>query len=124
MLPVANRGCPPAKPQASFTGDGGPNCTAAKLPNWLRSLVDDEKYVGVMNLPAIGWCGLQSFVYTWGLVVGMTPGGYERRYCYENFSDALEGLRTWSGANHPAGPWIKCKGAGIDLLNPALTDAP
>ena len=35
--------------------------------------------------------------------------------------DALRALLDWDGLGHPAGPWIKCKGAGIDLLNPALT---
>ena len=34
---------------------------------------------------------------------------------------ALRALRDWAGQGHPSGPWIKCKGAGVDLLNPALT---
>ena len=29
-------------------------------------------------------------------------------------------LALWDGQGHPSGPWIKCKGAGVDLLNPSL----
>lgn len=66
-------------------------------------------------------CGLNRFNFTIGLVVGLSFEGYERRYCYEHLQDARSALAKWDGVHHPAGPWIKCKGAGIDLLNPALT---
>ncbi|WP_406625380.1 hypothetical protein [Acidovorax sp. SDU_ACID1] len=65
-------------------------------------------------------CGLRRFNFTTGLVVGLTFEGYERRYCYEYQKDARSALAAWDGLEHPGGPWIKCKGAGIDLLNPAL----
>lgn len=62
--------------------------------------------------------GLQSFVFTTGLVVGLDATGYERRYCYERAEDTAQALSEWDGHGHPGGPWIKCKGTGIDLLNP------
>lgn len=65
-------------------------------------------------------CGLRGFNFTMGLVVGLSFEGYERRYCYEHETDAASALSTWDGVDHPSGPWIKCKGAGIDLLNPAF----
>lgn len=65
-------------------------------------------------------CGIQKYIFTWGLVVGLNMASYERRYCYEHEQDALEALSAWNGEGHPSGPWIKCKGDGIDLLNPAL----
>ncbi|QHE89204.1 hypothetical protein [Hydrogenophaga sp. BPS33] len=65
-------------------------------------------------------CGLRRFNFTVGLVVGLSFEGYERRYCYEHARDALAALLAWDGREHPGGPWIKCKGAGVDLLNPAL----
>lgn len=65
-------------------------------------------------------CALHMFVYTTGLVVGLDACGYGRRYCYEHADDARAALQAWDGLNHPSGPWIKCKGAGIDLLNPNL----
>lgn len=67
-----------------------------------------------------GWCGVLPFAYTWAVVVNLSPDHYERRYCYEHQEDAIEGLASWPGEGHPSGPWIKCKGAGIDLLNPEI----
>ncbi len=66
-------------------------------------------------------CALHRFNFTMGLVVGLSFEGYERRYCYEHLEEARLALADWDGVDHPAGPWIKCKGAGIDLLNPTLT---
>ena len=65
-------------------------------------------------------CGIRRFNYTTAIVVGLDDVGYERRYCYEHKDDAQAAVRAWDGAEHPSGPWIKCKGAGIDLLNPAF----
>ena len=65
-------------------------------------------------------CAVKQFNYTTALVVGLDDVGYERRYCYEHRADALSALLAWDGREHPPGPWIKCKGGGIDLLNPAF----
>ena len=65
-------------------------------------------------------CGLKPFVYTHAIVVGLRAAGYERRYCYEDEDEARAALKGWDGLEHPPGAWIKCKGIGIDLLNPAL----
>ncbi|MDQ7958953.1 MAG: hypothetical protein RET84_23760 [Pseudomonadota bacterium] len=67
-------------------------------------------------------CALKDFVFTTGLMVGLDPIGYRLRYCYEHAREAREALAAWDGEGHPGGPWIKCKGAGIELLNPALRD--
>lgn len=64
-------------------------------------------------------CAIKQFNYTSALVVGLDDVGYQRRYCYEHRADAQAALFAWDGLEHPPGPWIKCKGAGIDLLNPA-----
>lgn len=66
-------------------------------------------------------CSLRRYNFTTALVVGLTFECYDRRYCYEHAVDAQRALLAWDGAGHPSGPWIKCKGAGVDLLNPALT---
>lgn len=78
---------------------------------------------GYRELRLIGdvLCGLHRYNFTTGLAVGLTFECYERRYCFEHSEDALRALRDWDGQGHPSGPWIKCKGAGVDLLNPALT---
>lgn len=66
-------------------------------------------------------CGLLPFVFTTGLMVDLREFGYELRYCYEREDEALAALDGWDGEGHPDGPWIKCKGRGVDLLNPALS---
>lgn len=78
-------------------------------------------YVGVRQI-AGKWCGLHPFLFTFGLVVGLSDEGYERRYCYERLSEAADALQTWDGTGHPNGPWIKCKGAGIDLMGPGAIE--
>lgn len=63
-------------------------------------------------------CAVKKFNFTTALVVGLDGLSYQRRYCYEHRADAQTALQAWDGRGHPSGPWIKCKGAGIDLLNP------
>jgi hypothetical protein len=85
----------------------------------LHDLLVSQGYTDLRSVGA-SLCGLSRFVYTTGLVAGLTAEGYERRYCYEHETDARAALLTLDGCGHPSGPWIKCKGAGIDLLNPGL----
>ncbi len=68
-------------------------------------------------------CGLMKSMFTWALCVGIDAEGYERRYCYEHEADAHAALEAWDGTGHPGGPWIKVKGAGIDMLNPEMEKA-
>ena len=83
-------------------------------------LVANLKAGGYDGLRTIGEviCGLRRFNYTTAIVVRLDESGYERRYCFEHMEDARAALAEWDGKGHPGGPWIKCKGAGIDLLNP------
>lgn len=67
-------------------------------------------------------CAIQQFAFTWAVVVGIRGMGYQRRYCFEHEQDARDALLQWDGQDHPSGPWIKCKGIGVDLLNPAFGD--
>jgi hypothetical protein len=71
-------------------------------------------------------CGLMPFLYTVGLVVGITRRGYERRYCYETTTQAHAALLAWDGKGHPPGPWIKLKGTyegvAVDQLGPGAID--
>lgn len=66
-------------------------------------------------------CGVKRFNFTTALVVGINEVTYERRYCYEHREHARAALLVWDGAEHPSGPWVKCKGAGIDLFNPEFS---
>lgn len=66
-------------------------------------------------------CAVKDFVFTTALLVGIDPFGYTLRYCYEHAAEAEAALAGWDGTGHPGGPWIKCKGAGVELLNPLLS---
>jgi hypothetical protein len=66
-------------------------------------------------------CALKRFNYTTAVVVDIGVAGYQRRYCFEPQEIARAALWAWDGHRHPSGPWIKCKGFGIDLLNPLLS---
>jgi hypothetical protein len=79
-----------------------------------------QGYEAMRVCGASGLCAIKQFNFTWGVVVGMDPLSHDRRYCYERRDEAVEALAAWDGTDHLAGPWIKCKGSTIDLLNPAL----
>jgi hypothetical protein len=48
-------------------------------------------------------------MFTTGIFVGIDEWGWQRRYCYENFDDAVAALAAWDGSGDPPGPWIKEK---------------
>ncbi len=75
---------------------------------------------GYVDIRMVGTqlCALKRFNFTTAVFVGLDEVGYQRRYCYEHTADARSALQAWDGSDHPPGPWIKCKGAGIDLLDP------
>jgi hypothetical protein len=90
------------------------------IPPAIALVISENGYLAVREVDGEGWCGLLQFAFTWAIVVGITPECYGRRYCYEHESDASRALASWSGHDHPLGPWIKCKGVGVDILNPEL----
>ena len=63
-------------------------------------------------------CQLKRYLFTHALEVGIVGSSYERRYCFEHELDAASALESWTGEGHPPGPWIKCKSANSELLNP------
>ena len=83
-----------------------------------KQLIDYLHGQGYTNIVKINdkWCGIHRFAFTWGLIVGLSSFGYERRYCYDKEGEALESLLTWDGLEHPSGNWIKCKGTYKDFI--------
>jgi hypothetical protein len=63
------------------------------------------------------WCGVQKYMFTYGLTIGIDEFGYFCRYCYESPGEAILALLTWDGEGDPPGNWIKKKGHG-EYLNP------
>lgn len=77
-------------------------------------------YEHVLKQSTGEWAAVMPQIYTTGLFVGLTDYGYERRYCYENYSDAFAALIQWDGKGDPPGPWLKEKPS--DRLGPGLTE--
>lgn len=75
-------------------------------------------YIGLRQTNEGIWVGVQSMFFTYGLFVGLTTQGYERRYCYATLLAALSACRRYETGD-PKGPWTKVKGDGLaDRLGP------
>ena len=93
----------------------------ADLTDFTQAYLEDVQAQGFTNIRICGTeglCGIRRYNFAWGLVVNIQPLGHGRRYCYESQGEAQAALVQWDGDGHPSGPWIKCKGANIDFLNP------
>lgn len=77
----------------------------------LLQVFKENDYFDVRFIEGVGYCALQRFIFTVGLVVNIDPVGYEGRYCFKHLADARESLLAWDGLDDPKGEWIKYKGA-------------
>lgn len=50
------------------------------------------------------------YLYTFGVVIGLTTTGYRCRWCYATAEQAIAAIDKWDGGGDPPGPWIKQKG--------------
>jgi hypothetical protein len=90
----------------------------------------DDDFIQAMESPDIGYklvrrlpngkfVGLSPQMFTIGLLVGLDETGYEYRYCYDNWGEAIMAIETWDGTDDPPGNWIVRKGlGGGDYVNP------
>lgn len=87
-----------------------------------------EGYHNVTYIPNLGYCGLYNFLYTVGLVVNLTEGGYDYRYCYpkDKLANCFETFVKWTLDPPPYGTdpddklWVKRKGDTGEYSNPNL----
>lgn len=101
------------------------NNPEAGMTDELRSELESQGYRELREVPGRGVCGVMPMMFTVGLFHGLSEAGYDARYCYPPASAAemLVALHSWDGKGHPAGPWIKHKGDGVDEHNPnAITE--
>lgn len=84
----------------------------------LIELLKNEGYTDFKYIENVGLCAINRFMFTHGLLVDLSTIGYDRRYCFHSYEEALNSLNNWDGKDHPSGNWIKAKGLGIDLINP------
>lgn len=73
---------------------------------------EDLGYEFPRQLPNGQWIGVFRFIFTYGLVVGLDRLGYQKRYCYHVYNDALVAVANWDGEGDPPGNWIVEKPSG------------
>ena len=94
--------------------------TGAGITEDVLRTIRENGYEMPKEVPGNGVCVIAQFAYTWAVMTDLSAMDYGRRYCFEHKDDAVASLLSWEGTGHTPGPWIKCKGDGIDLLNPNL----
>jgi len=57
-------------------------------------------------IPGQSLCGLQQQIYTFDLLIGIEPNGYNGRYTFEHLYQAIDAILTWSGDGRPGNDWI------------------
>lgn len=83
----------------------------------IKSILESEGYFNLKIIEGRGVVGLFRFIFTVGLVYGISEYDYKGRYCYPNLHDATASLEKWDGKEDPSGNWIKHKGR-IEYSNP------
>ena len=77
-----------------------------------------EDYEEIREISERGICGLYNFMFTTGLVIGITKTSYTGRYCFPSKTEAIKAIRSWDGTGDPIGDWIKYKGYPDERSNP------
>lgn len=68
-------------------------------------------YLAPKNMPDGSQAALMPLIYTVALVHGITPHGYEDRWCYGSMEKALSALAQWDGNEEPQG-WHRHPSSG------------
>jgi hypothetical protein len=80
-------------------------------------LVRSEGYYNFVKIPNKGICALREFMFTTGIIVGISEHLYYGRYCYSSQTEAKKELNSWNGEGDPSGNWLKYKGEGGEREN-------
>jgi hypothetical protein len=83
----------------------------------LIQYLQTEGYYEFRKVPNHGICSLRDFLFTTGIIIGLTNDSYFGRYCYSNKQEASEQLKNWDGIGDPKGNWLKYKGIGGEREN-------
>lgn len=61
----------------------------------------DQHYFDIRFFGHHGYCGLQRFMFTVGVCLGLTFSGYECRFCFNTLNDAQHFYKHWDGTTVP-----------------------
>lgn len=66
-----------------------------------------SQYNHLWTLPDGRICGVHRLMYHWTVHVGLDYAGYEDRWCFHEFNDAVIALLLWDGTGDMPGNWHK-----------------
>lgn len=73
----------------------------------LQEVCEENHYLAGQLISPTRWVALAQFLFTVGILEGdKTPIeiGYDRRFCYHDFVDALTALTEWKERNYEGKP--------------------
>jgi hypothetical protein len=85
-------------------------CLSEGIDDDTYLFLKENGYITAKLLATGKLAGISQFMFTYGLVSGITEYGYEMRWCYKSYLEALFALDEWDGKGTPPGMWIKEKG--------------
>lgn len=72
-----------------------------------------QGYWAVRKLPTGEWVGGYDYLFTYGIVIGLTRATWRTRWCYPRVDftrDQVAGfIQQWDGEGFPPGLWLKQK---------------
>lgn len=72
-----------------------------EVPEEIMEGIEGDSYFLLREIPGLGICGLNRFMFTVGLVIGLDTYCYKYRYCYPYESNNLETIKgdflKWNG---------------------------
>lgn len=83
----------------------------------LKEYWAEAGFLEFKEIPGVGLCGIQKFMFTFGIISGLNEWSYEGRWCYATLEEAQIALKHWDGTKDPLGMWIKYKGTGGEYSN-------
>lgn len=93
----------------------GPCSTVMKAEEekFIRFLRDECLYLDPRLLPGGRYACVYRLLYTHAIITGKigNTGGFDDRWCYENYASAWAALDAWDGEGEPSG-WHRHPGSG------------
>lgn len=83
----------------------------------LKEHWSEAGFLEFKEIPGIGLCGIQKFMFTFGIISNLNEHSYEGRWCYVTLEEAQIALKHWDGTKDPLGMWIKYKGTSGEYSN-------
>jgi len=69
-------------------------------------------YAMTRRLPDGRVCGVMKLLFHWTVHIDLTPWGYEDRYCFRTFADAVHSMESWDGNGDLPGNWHRHPATG------------